>query len=76
MGISHLENGDRKIKIEDLQKIADVLSRDMSYLIEPIMKPSFPSTFYRRGDDDINDEQKKAEHEAMRKLDELIKNEN
>lgn len=76
MGISHLENGDRKIKIEDLQKIADVLSRDMSYLIEPIMKPYLPSTFYRRGDDDINDEQKKAEHEAMKKLDELLKNEN
>lgn len=74
MGISHLESGNRKIKIEDLQKIADVLSRDLSYLIEPIMKPSFPSTIYRRGDDEISDEEKKAEHEAMKKLDDFLKN--
>lgn len=75
MGISHLENGDRKIKLEDLQAIANALSIDISYLLEPITKqPVYTSAFYRRGDEDINEEQKKAEHEAMKKLDDLIKN--
>jgi len=73
MGISHLENGNRKIKLEDLQKIAEVLKIEINYLLEPITKFSFPTTFYRRGGEDINDEQKIAEDKALKGLDELIK---
>ena len=73
MGISHLENGDRKIKIEDLQKIADALGVQIAYLLEPITKAVYPSTLYRRGDEDVSDEQKRDEQEALKKLDDLIK---
>lgn len=73
MGISHLESGDRKIKLGDLQKIAEVLKIEIGYLLEPITKSSFPTTFYRRGEEDINEEQKKAEEKALKELDELVK---
>lgn len=74
MGVSHLESGDRKIKLEDLQKIAEKLEADINYLLEPIAKLTFPSALYRRGDEEISEEQKKVEREAMKKLDDLIKN--
>lgn len=73
MGISHLENGNRKVKLEDLQKIAVALTVNISYLLEPVAKPAYTPTFWRRGDEEITDEQKTAEQEAMRKLDDLIK---
>lgn len=73
MGISHLENGNRRIKLDDLQRIADALNVNIAYLLEPIAKPVYPSTFWRRGDEDVTDEQKKSEQEAMEKLNELIK---
>lgn len=72
MGVSHLENGDRKIKLEDLQKISEKLEVDINYLLEPIAKPTFPPTLYRRGDEDISDEQKRNEQEALKKLNDLI----
>lgn len=74
MGISHLENGSRKVKLEDLQKIATALNISITYLLEPIAKQTYSPTFWRRGNEDITDEQKKSEQEAMRKLDDLINN--
>ncbi len=73
MGISHLENGDRKIKIEDLQKIAEAIEAQIAYLLEPITKQSYPTTIYRRGDEDVTDEQKRDEQKALDNLDDLIK---
>lgn len=73
MGVSHLENGDRKIKIEDLQKIAEALGVQIAYLLEPIIKPAYPTAIYRRGDEDVSDEQKRDEQEALKKLEDLIK---
>lgn len=74
MGISHLENGDRKLKIEDLQRIASSLNVDINYLLEPVTNRVYPTVFNRRGSDDTTEEQKKAEIDALKKLDEAIKN--
>ena len=73
MGVSHIENGDRKIKLEDLQEIAQVLGIEINYLLEPITKQPYPSILYRRGDDDVTDEQKQTEQKALGELDKLIK---
>lgn len=74
MGVSHIENGERKLKIEDLQKIAKELAIEVSYFLEPITKLSYPTANYRRGAEEITDEQKKAEQDALKKLDDLVKN--
>ncbi len=73
MGISYLEKGLRKTKVEDIEKIADALEVSMSYLLEPVTKQTYPNALYRRGEEDINDDQQKAEKDALKKLDELIK---
>lgn len=74
MGVSHLESGNRKIKIEDLQEIAKQLDVDINYLLEPVTQRSYPTVLNRIGSEDITEEQKKAEQDALKKLDEAIKN--
>lgn len=73
MGISHLEKGDRKIKIEDLQAIANALNISIDNFLAPVISKPLPSLSYRRGDEDLNDGQKKEEKEAMAKFDEYFK---
>ena len=73
MGISHLENSDRKIKIEDLQNIASALKISIDHFLEPVTGKSAPSLSYRRGDQDLDDGQKKAEKEATAKFEEHFK---
>lgn len=73
MGVSHIENGSRKVKLEDLQKIAEKLRVEISYLLEPITKQT-PTVIFRRGDEDTSEEQKKAEQKALTELDSLIRN--
>lgn len=73
MGISHIENGDRKIKLEDLQEIANELGLSIAYLLEPIANQNFGTVNYRRGEDEITDEQKKAEQDSMIKLEQYIR---
>ena len=36
MGISYMEKGQRKIKIDDIVKIAEQLDVEKSYLLEPV----------------------------------------
>src|SRR5690242_16075246 len=65
MGISYLESGQRKAKIEDLNKIADALGVSLSYILEPIAATqisypgkTFPSTTFGRISDELSEEQK------------------
>lgn len=74
MGISYLEKGQRKLKIEDLQTIAKALSISPSYLLEPVTgRPaSYPNTIYGRISEDLTDEQKKDVNEALDKFDSFV----
>jgi transcriptional regulator with XRE-family HTH domain len=60
MGISHLEKGQRGVKIEHLDRIADALELDVSYFLTPVSggtSASYPNTFYGRinGGSDMSD---------------------
>lgn len=74
MGISHLENGDRQIKIDDLGKIAQVLGVGTAYFLEPItgIPARYPSTTYGRIEEDLNDNQKREVNEALEKFDQYV----
>ncbi len=74
MGISHLESGDRSIKIDQLQEIAKELNVDINYLLAPVTQQAYPSILNRRGSDDLTEEEKKAEQDALKKLNDVIKN--
>ena len=73
MGVSYLEKGMRKIKVGDLEQIADVLNTDINILLQPITQSSSqPSAFYRRGEEEITPQQQAAEKTAMKEFDKLI----
>jgi len=74
MGISYLEKGLRKLKVEDLEAIAKALSLSSSYLLEPLTgKPaSYPNTIYGRISEELTEEQKKDVNEALDKFDSYI----
>ena len=64
MGISYLEKGLRKIKVDDIVKIAEQLNVEKSYLLEPITgKPignnGSSSTFNLRSDFELEESEKK-----------------
>ncbi len=59
MGISYMEQGLRGIKVEHLEKIADVLNLSLSYFLEPITGSSYPSAFYGRINDVMSEDEKK-----------------
>lgn len=59
MGISYLEKGLRKIKIEHLEKIAEKLKVNISYFLEPVSPAPYPNTTYGRIDSDLTDDQKR-----------------
>lgn len=73
MGVSYLEKGLRKMKLEDLQNIAHALDADINILLQPVTQPAPDiGAFYRRGEEDITPEQKTAEKTAMKDFDNLI----
>jgi len=64
MGISYLEKGLRKIKIDDIVKIAEQLNVEKSYLLEPITGNSASSagsasTFNLRSEFELEESEKK-----------------
>ena len=67
MGISYLENGSRKIKIEDLQKISSVLGFELGYFLDSVPNTSvnYPSAFYRRGNDELSVEELRTENDSV-----------
>ncbi|MBI2195635.1 MAG: helix-turn-helix transcriptional regulator [Candidatus Levybacteria bacterium] len=74
MGISYLEKGQRKLKIEDLETIARALNISPSYLLEPITgkSASYPNTIYGRISEDLTEDQKKEVNEALDKFDTFV----
>ncbi len=79
MGISYFEKGLRKIKTDDLEKISKALNKPITHFLQPIMgyagdQPSSNADItYRRGEEDITDDQKNAEREALKDFDEFVK---
>lgn len=78
MGISYFEKGLRKIKTDDLEKISKVLNKPVSYFLQSMMGYSVDQStgaevVYRRGDEDISEDQKNAEKEALKDFDDFIK---
>lgn len=78
MGISYFEKGSRKIKTEDIEKIANALNTSANYLLEPLMGYSTPAESqrditFRRGQEDISDEEKKAEKTSLKDFDDYIR---
>lgn len=72
MGLSYLENGQRKAKIEDLKKIADALKISITYLLEPVAK--IPVTYgvtYGRTSSE-SDQREKEFDESIKKFDEFV----
>lgn len=65
MGISHLEQGARKIKVEHLEKIAHELNVSISYFLEPVAPTFYPSTTYGRISNELSDDKKR---EVNRKI--------
>jgi len=74
MGISYLESGQRKAKIEDLQKIADALKVSVSYLLEPVAKipVTYSSVTYGRISSESSDQHRGEIDEAIKKFDEFV----
>ena len=74
MGVSYLENGQRKAKIEDISKIAEALGVSMAYLLEPVAstKISMPSTTYARTPYELSEEQRHEVASSLKKFDEHV----
>ncbi len=74
MGISYLENGQRKAKLEDLKVIADALEVPIAFLLEPVAKVSvtYSSMTLRRGSTQLSPEEEKETEESIKKFDELV----
>lgn len=74
MGISYLEKGQRKLKIEDLETIAKVLNISPAYLLESVTGKSitYPNATYGRITEDLTDEQQKEVDDALNKFDSYI----
>lgn len=73
MGLSYLENGQRKAKIEDLKNIADALQISITYLLEPVAKipVTYSSMTYQRSTSETSEKQKEFQ-EATKKFDEFV----
>jgi transcriptional regulator with XRE-family HTH domain len=78
MAISYFENGEREVKIDVLAKIADALSRNIEYFLEPFSQSdetaSITSAYFRRGAYDLSPEERKKEDVAIKNFKEHIKN--
>ncbi|MDP2685159.1 MAG: helix-turn-helix transcriptional regulator [bacterium] len=79
MGISYFEKGLRKIKTEDIEKLGLVLNKSVSWFLQPIMNYTNEHTdqnsnvTFRRGQEDISNEEKQAERDALRDFDKHIR---
>lgn len=79
MGISYFEKGLRKIKTEDLEKISQALNITINYLLKPLISYSsgsettIPTTTFRRGQEEITEEEKNAEVEALRDFEAYVR---
>ena len=78
MGISHFEKGTRKIKIEDLEKISKALPVNINYFLEPLTGAttsslSQPGAIYRRGAEELTEEQRRAEEGALREFEDFVR---
>lgn len=78
MAISYFEKGEREIKVELLSKIADCLSRNIEYFLDPVSLNSnsseFVSAYFRRGSYDLSPEEKQKEDQAVKSFKDFIKN--
>lgn len=75
MGVSYMEKGLRKIKIDDIVKIAEQLDVEKSYLLEPITGKSTAndntsSAFNLRSDFELEGSEKK---ETEKKINDAFK---
>lgn len=79
MGISYFEKGLRKIKTEDIEKLAVALNMSVSWFLQPIMNYTndhahqSSNVTFRRGQEDITNEEKQAEQDALRDFDKHIR---
>lgn len=77
MAISYFEKGEREVKIDLLAKIADSLSRNIEYFIEPFSHSdeinNATSAYFRRGAYDLSPEERKKENLAVKSFKEHIK---
>lgn len=69
MGISYLEQGVRKIKIEHLEKIASEVNVSISYFLEPVAPAAYPNTTYGRISGELNEEKKKEVNKKIADFD-------
>ncbi len=78
MAISYFEKGEREVKIDVLVKIADSLSRNIEYFLEPFSQSdeviNTASAYFRRGAFDLSAEERKKEDIAVKSFKEHIKN--
>lgn len=72
MAISYFENGERTIKISDLDKFSEALQVDADYFFSTGSR-DLPSIFFRRGFDNLTDEEKSKEREALKEFNEHIR---
>lgn len=77
MGISYWEKGLRDIKIKNIEKASQVLGKDINYFLEPltesqIIEPSGSAT-YRRGREDLTEEEKKKEKDKIKSFIDKVK---
>lgn len=79
MGISHFECGIRKIKIEDLEKIARALDIGVSFFIDSSFKSTSTNqignvSYFRSSFDSFDEDKKKEISNATSKFEEYVKN--
>lgn len=79
MGISYFEKGLRKIKTGDIEKIAQALNKSINFFLQPLTGYTSESSndisgvMFRRGSDEISDEEKMAEKEALKDFDQYVR---
>lgn len=78
MAISYFESGEREVKVDLLSRIADSLSRNIEYFLEPFSQSdeigNTASAYFRRGAYDLSPEERKKEEVAIKDFKEHIKN--
>ena len=78
MGISHFECGARKIKIEDLEKIARALDVGINYFLDTTIRSAGNSqiggmSYFRSKFDDFDEDKRKEISSATSKFEEFVK---
>ena len=72
MGISYLEQGLRKIKLEHLEKISKELNVEIGFFLEPIAPTSYPNTMWGRIGDELTEEQKGKVNKSISDFDKFV----